>query len=119
MELRWQKCAKRKPGELPRLVVTGPHANLTHLFLPPEPSVSGHCLPPLSLGRGIPGPAHPIKPVSLLQELRVPRVKSEPSLWSLTGYWKGLIIALNSSSFPRAPDVPGPEDGGREEQREH
>ncbi|KAB0402504.1 hypothetical protein E2I00_008168 [Balaenoptera physalus] len=35
------------------------------------------------------------------------------------GYWKGLIIALNSSSFPRAPDVPGLEDGGREEQREH
>ncbi|KAB1265383.1 Proton-coupled folate transporter [Camelus dromedarius] len=35
------------------------------------------------------------------------------------GYWKRLIIALNSSSFPRAPDLPGPEDKGQEEQSEH
>ncbi|PNJ34184.1 SLC46A1 isoform 3, partial [Pongo abelii] len=36
-----------------------------------------------------------------------------------TGCWKRLILTLSSSSFPRAPDLPGPEDRGQEEQREH
>lgn len=112
MDLQWQTCAKGKPGELPRLVVAGPQANWTPCFF---------CLwtlsPPLSMGREtLPGPAHPIKPASLLQELRVPptHVQSEPCLWSLAGSWKGLIIAVNSNSFPRAPDRPGPEDRGQE-----
>lgn len=38
------------------------------------------------------------------------QVNSVPSLWSLTGYWKGLILTLNSSSFLIVPDVPGPEE---------
>ena len=65
-----------------------------------SPPSKAHVTPP-----GVEGPPH--------------HVKSELSLWSLTGYWKGIIIALNSRSFPRAPDLPGPKDRGQEEQREH
>ena len=46
-------------------------------------------------------------PVSPLQTgLGAPHVISEPSLCSLTGYWKRLIHTRSSSSFLRAPDLP-------------
>lgn len=70
MQQPWQKCAKGKPGQLPGIAVAGPHAHLTHLLLSfPSPLF---CLPPLSLGREGSGPTHPIKPMSVLQEVRVP-----------------------------------------------
>lgn len=38
--------------------------------------------------------------------LGAPRVNSELSLWSLTGYWRRLIHTQSSSSFLRTPELP-------------
>lgn len=117
MQQPWQKCAKGKPGQLPGIAVAGPHAHLTHLLLFPRALCFVFHL--LAWGGRVTWTSPPNKAhVSPPGGEGPPHVKSEPSLWSLTGYWKGIIIALNFRSFPRAPDLPGPKDRGQEEQRE-
>lgn len=84
MQQPWQKCTKGKPGELPGIAVAGPHAHLTHLLFFPQALCLVFHLLACGEGGGLPGSAHPIKPMSLLQELRVPPMLSLNSLFGLS-----------------------------------
>lgn len=79
------------------------------------------CPPPHRLGGGGSRLNQPtqVRPLSLLQtRVEGPPCQISTPLWSLIGYWKRLVLALNSSSFPRAPNYPDQKTRGQGGQSE-